>query len=166
MTVESLLRCVLDDEWEAQSARSAPLEPTAPVLAVLDLVLAGQPMGIFSAGRVAGASPDEIVADLRGQLPAELSPWTRRSLEHVAALRVPARLLPAARELPALGPADEPVAISPADIPELPAPEAPAPEPATEPVRRRYRAAGARPVLLAAPLAAAALALAIRGGAL
>lgn len=166
MSVESLLRRVLNEEWDAQSDRRAPLEQTAPVLAVLDLVLAGRPMGIFSAARVAGATPDEIVAELRGELPGELSPWTRRSLERVAALRVPARLLPAGRELPALGPADEPVAISPADIPQLPAPEAPAPEPATESVRGRSRVAAARLVLLTAPLAAAALALAIRGGAL
>jgi hypothetical protein len=163
MTAESLLRRVLNDEWDAQSARSAPLEPTATVVAALDLVLAGRPMGIFSAGQVAGGTPDEIVAEL--ELPAELSPWTRRSLERVAALRVPAPLLPAGRELPALLPADEPLAISPADIPELPPPEAPL-EPVPEPVRRPARAVRARLALLAAPLAAAALALAIRGGAL
>jgi hypothetical protein len=162
-SVEPLLRRVLNDEWDAQSDRSTPLEPTAPVLAALDLVLAGRPMGIFSAGHLAGGTPDEIVAELRGELPAELSPWTRRSLERVAALRVPAPLLPPGWELPALPPADEPLAISPADVPELPPP---APEPATEPVRRGSRAATARVVLVSAPLAAAALALAIRGGAL
>jgi hypothetical protein len=161
--VEPLLRRVLNDEWDAQSARSAPFEPTAPVLAALDLVLAGRPMGIFSAGRVAGGTPDEIVAELRDELPAELSPWTRRTLERVAALRVPAPPLPSGPELPALPPADEPLAISDADVPELPPP---APSPAPEPARQRPRAATARLVLVSAPLAVAALALAIRGGAL
>jgi hypothetical protein len=161
MTVEPLLRRVLTDEWDAQSECRAPLEPTAPVLAALDLVLAGRPMGIFSAGQVAGGTPDEIVGELRGELPSELSPWTRRSLERVAALRAPAPLLEPSRELPALPPAGEPLAISPADVPQLPPPE-----PAPEPVRPRSRAATARLVLVSAPLAAAALALAIRGGVL
>ena len=161
MSVEAVLRRVLNDEWDAQSDRAAPLEPTAPVLAALDLVLAGRPMGIFSAGQVAGATPDEILAHVRGELPAELSPWTRRSLERVAALRVPAPLLVPGRELPALPPADEPAAISPADIPALPAPSAPAMESA----RRHTSGARARLALLAAPFAAVALALAIRGGA-
>jgi len=122
-------------------------------------------MGIFSVGHVAGATPDESVAELRAELPAELSPWTRRSLERVAALRVPAPLLQPGRELAALPPPDEPRAISPADVPQLPLPDSsPAAEPATEPVRRRSWAATARLVLLSAPLAAAALVLAIRGG--
>jgi hypothetical protein len=121
-------------------------------------------MGIFNAGHVAGATPDEIVAELRRVLPAELSPWTRRSLERVAALRVPAPLLQPGGELAALPPPDGPRAISPADIPELLLPDSsPVPAPATEPVRRRLRAATARLVLLPL-LAAAALVLAIRAG--
>jgi hypothetical protein len=62
------------------------------------------------------------VAQVRDDLPREPSPWTRRSLDRVGALRSWMPLLPAGDEVRALPPASEPPPIQPADIPELPPP--------------------------------------------
>ena len=127
MPVELMLAEALDREWEAQSDRAAPLEATTPVRTLLELVLAGTPAGLFAADRIAGVTPEQLVAGVRDELPAELSPWALRALPRAGALRfsMPA-LLPGAAEPPALGAAREPAAPAPGDTPAR-APDAPAP---------------------------------------
>jgi hypothetical protein len=166
--VETALSAALDREWEAQSGRRAPLETTGPVRTALELVLAGASAGIFAAEWVTGTTPDEVVGEIRSALPQELSPWTRRSLDRLAALRVSSPRLGAGDPVAALPPAAEPVAalpsaseaipIGPADIPQLPVPE-PAPKPVPQPpapidLQKRSPLAGLRSAAVAAPVGA------------
>jgi hypothetical protein len=98
-----------------------------------------------------------VAADVRDELPAELSPWTRRSLDRVGALRSSMPLLGPTDEVRALPPASEPLPIGPADFPQLADPEPQSKlEPARLPAeRRRSRAATYGPAVIAAPLGAA-----------
>jgi hypothetical protein len=132
---EIALTAALDREWLAQSDRMAPLEPTVPVRTALELVLAGTPVGIFTAGRVTGATPEQVVAEVREDLPAELSPWTRRTLTRVGALRESSPLLGPGEPVRALPTATEPLPIALADIPQLPVRAEPAPDPSRRGVR-------------------------------
>jgi hypothetical protein len=160
--VELALAEALDREWAAQSARTGPLEPTVPVRTALELVLAGTPAGIFGAARVGGATPDEVVAALRDDLPEALSPWAMRSLARVGALRFTLPRLEPGEDVRAL-PAREPIPIGPADIPQLPAPETEPElvlerrtptEPAPDAPRRRTRTARLGAAVVAAPIGA------------
>jgi hypothetical protein len=121
--VELMLTNALVREWEAQSDRAEPLEPTVSVRTLLELVLASTPGGIFLAADVRGTTAEEVVAQVLDDLPRELSPWTQRSLDRVGALRSAMPLLPAGDEVRALLRPSEPLPIRPADIPELPPPQ-------------------------------------------
>jgi hypothetical protein len=151
--VELLVAHLLDREWEAQSGRTAPLEPTATVQELLELVLAGTPRGIFAAAVLTDGSavtPEELVAELRDELPAELSPWTLRATRRAGALRRRHRLPPAgyAPPLPTAAPEREaqPQPFSPPEAEPFSPPEAefdpaPKPEPEQAPVWRCRRRA-------------------------
>jgi hypothetical protein len=127
--VEALLAELLDREWQAQSARTAPLGITPAVRDGVELVFAGTPQGIFAiapALRQAAASPQELIDRVRDQLPAEVAPWTLRAMRRVSALRAPQPLLSAPAP-PA------PLALEPGRAPEPPRLEPPTDSPALEP---------------------------------
>jgi hypothetical protein len=131
--VEALLAELLDREWQAQSARMAPLGMTAPVRESVELVFAGTPHGIFAVApelRHAAASPQELLDRVRDRMPADLAPWTLRALRRVGALRPPQPLLappeappPAALEPPLPdvleSPLERPVAVEPVVAPVM-----------------------------------------------
>jgi hypothetical protein len=135
--VELLLEELLDREWDAQSMRAAPLEPTATVRELLELVLAGAPRATFGLAAVAdgtAGTPAQLVGAVRDDLPGALAPWTLRAVRHVGALRAPPRLLP---------PAEEPALLAAGELAPAPAPDAPPPAvapPALAPARERERA--------------------------
>lgn len=124
--VELLLADLLDREWEAQSGRMAPLAWTPVVRELLELVLAETPWGAFAALALTESSaltPDEVVAELRDVLPAELSPWRLRAVRRAGALRGPQPVLPAGDTPPVLAvPERDALPMPPPEEP--PAPEA------------------------------------------
>jgi hypothetical protein len=125
--IELLLEELLDREWDAQSMRTAPLEPTPTVRELLELVLAGAPRATFGVAAVAdgtAATPAQLVEAVRDDLPVALAPWTLRAVRHVGSLRAPPRLLP---------PAEEPALLAAGEPAPPPAPSAPAPAPALPP---------------------------------
>lgn len=176
--VQVALADLLDREWQAQSARMAPLAMTSTVRESIELVCAESPYGIFAvAGELShpAASPGELLDRLHDRLPVAISPWTARTLRRVGSLR-PVQ--------PLLAPAAAPAALEPsppeaAALPEpsaLPGPHAqpepqaqpapPAPEPPALRRRRRRLApalalAGASGVLAGAALGALGHALAL-----
>jgi len=162
--VEAALADLLDREWQAQSARMAPLAMTSTVRESIELVCADSPYGIFAvAGELShpAVSPGELLERLHDRLPAAISPWTARTLRRVGSLRPTEPLLaapaaPPALEPPALEVPPAPVDPAPPEVPEAPA----APEP-----RRPWRmpsaiaAAGASGALAGLPLGVPAGAL-------
>jgi hypothetical protein len=165
--VQAALADLLDREWQAQSARMAPLAMTSTVRESIELVLAESPFGVFAvAGELShpAGSPGELLERLRDRLPAAISPWTARTLRRVGSLRPVQPLLMA----PAAPAALEPPAPEAPAPPQPPAPpEPPArPEPPTLERRRRRLApalalAGASGALAGAGLGALAHALAL-----
>jgi hypothetical protein len=174
--VQAALADLLDREWQAQSARMAPLAMSSTVRESIELVCAESPYGIFAvAGELShpAASPGELLDRLHDRLPVAISPWTARTLRRVGSL-LPAQPLlapaaaPAALEPPSPEALPEPSALpEPHAQPEPHAhPEPPAPEPPALRRRRRRVApalalAGASGALAGAALGALGQALAL-----
>ncbi len=116
--VELLLADLLDREWADQSGRAAALQRTPAVQELLELVLSETGWGIHLAAAIdwTAATPDELVAELRDVLPAQLSPWRTRMARRSAALRGSQPLLEPAEPQPQLPPGSQP-----GELPEPPA---------------------------------------------
>ena len=147
--VQAALADLLDREWQAQSARTAPLAMTSTVRESIELVLAESPYGIFAVASELShpaASPGELLDRLHDRLPAAVSPWTARTLRRVGSLRPvqPLLMAPAAPATLEPAPPNEATRPEPTALPErdarsetrAPAPTAPEP-PALGRRRRR-----------------------------
>ena len=147
--VQAALAELLDREWQAQSARMAPLAMTSTVRESIELVLAESPYGIFAVASELShpaASPGELLDRLHDRLPAAVSPWTARTLRRVGSLRPvqPLLMAPAAPATLEPAPPNEATRPEPTALPErdarsetrAPAPTAPEP-PALGRRRRR-----------------------------